>query len=125
MLPFSIKSKPVMQTADAQAHEPSALPQQHMKDVPTGTANEVTVNEQSDNSAIAGAQLHAVGSIADISANWSAKVVVASNEQVEKTIVERCTPPCPLRFWSNRQLVCCRQTSPRWQECMTLWQQHS
>ena len=77
-------SKPGMQTADAQAQEPSALSQQHVEDLSSGTANEVKVNHQSDNSAIDGAQLHAVGSIADISANWSAKVVVASNEQVEK-----------------------------------------
>lgn len=83
MLPFSMTSKPVMQTADAQAHEPSALPQQHMKNFSSGSANEVTINQESGNSAIDGAQLHAVGSIADISANWSAKVVVASNEQVD------------------------------------------
>ena len=77
-------SKPSMQTADLQAQEPSALPQQHIRDLSSGTANEVTVNQQSGNSAIEGAQLHAVGSIADISANWSAKVVVAANEQVAK-----------------------------------------
>lgn len=74
-------SKPGLQTADAQAQEPSALPQQQTKGLSSGFANEG--NQQSRNSAIAGAQLHAVGSITDISANWSAKVVVASNEQVE------------------------------------------
>ena len=54
-----------------------------MKNFSSGSANEVTINQESGNSAIDGAQLHAVGSIADISANWSAKVVVASNEQVD------------------------------------------
>ena len=76
-------SKPGMQTADAQAQEPSALPRQHIEGLSVGTANETTGNQQSGNSAIDGAQLHAVGSIADISANWSAKVIVAANEQVK------------------------------------------
>ena len=64
--------------------EPSALPQQRVVDLSTDTRSHMNTCDHSDNPAIAGAQLHAVGSIADISANWSAKVVVASHEQVQK-----------------------------------------
>ena len=69
-----------MQTAGAQ--EPSALPQQYSGSS-GGAANEVEASRRPENAAMATAQLHAVGSIADISANWSAKVVVASDEQVD------------------------------------------
>lgn len=72
-----------MQTAGAQVREPSALPSQRMADLSTDNGSHTNTCNHSDNPAIAGAQLHAVGSIADISANWSAKVVVASNEQVQ------------------------------------------
>lgn len=73
-------SKYGTQTVDSLAQEPSALPVQliGLSDCP---ATEVRA-ERSNHRTIAKAQLHAVGSIADISANWSAKVVVASNEQV-------------------------------------------
>ena len=70
------------QTAGAQAVEPSVLPQQPSTALSDSPASEVMTSERSGNTTIAEAQLHAVGSIADISANWSAKVVVASNEQV-------------------------------------------
>ena len=69
-----------MQTAGVQTQEPSALPQKLSTGLADCPATQVT--ERSGNTTIDKAQLHAVGSIADISANWSAKVVVASNEQV-------------------------------------------
>lgn len=80
-----------MQTPDAQARLPTALPQQ---DGPSASASkkgqaDQSVSMASDKPAIAGAQLHAVGSIADISANWSAKVVVAANEQVSQRSLTR------------------------------------
>ncbi|KAL3153501.1 hypothetical protein ABBQ38_011832 [Trebouxia sp. C0009 RCD-2024] len=76
-------SKYGTQTVDSLAQEPSALPVQliGLSDCP---ATEVRA-ERSNHRTIAKAQLHAVGSIADISANWSAKVVVASNEQADRT----------------------------------------
>ena len=74
-----------MQTPEAQAQEPSALLQPDDAGFPSSNATQsvVSTSQQSDAPAIAGAQLHAVGSIADISANWSAKVVVASTAQVK------------------------------------------
>lgn len=76
-----------MQTPEAQAQEPSALLQPDNTDCSSSAAiqNVPSTSQQSDAPAIAGAQLHAVGSIADISANWSAKVVVASTAQVDRT----------------------------------------
>lgn len=79
-------SAPVTQTPDARAQEATALMQtsdcsasEQTRDAP---GNPPTT---SDKTSISSAQLHAVGSIADISANWSAKVVVASDQQVDRS----------------------------------------
>ena len=77
-----MENTPLTLAPGARAQEPNALLQDtsaaassHTSVKPSNTAKET------GKPSIAGAQLHAIGSIADISANWSAKVVVASEEQ--------------------------------------------
>ena len=78
-------SRPELQTLDAHAQEPSSLLQPDKFGCPRKAVERAPLSspQQAETPAIAGAQLHAVGSIADISANWSAKVVVASAAQVD------------------------------------------
>ncbi|DBB04360.1 TPA: hypothetical protein ACH3X1_012848 [Trebouxia sp. C0004] len=73
-------------TPEARAQEPNAL----LQDARAAASSQTSFRpsntaKKTDKPSIVGAQLHAIGSIADVSANWSAKVVVASEEQTDRT----------------------------------------
>jgi len=76
---------PITHTPGARAQEPNAL----LQDAGAAASSQTSIKpsntaKEADKPSIAGAQLHATGSIADMSANWSAKVVVASEEQASR-----------------------------------------
>jgi len=80
-----MENTPITHTSGARAQEPNAL----LQDAGAATSCQTSIKpskivKEGDKPFIAGAQLHAIGSIADISANWSAKVVVASEEQASR-----------------------------------------
>lgn len=81
-----MENTPLTHTPGARAQEPNAL----LQDAGVAASSQTSIKpsnsaKEGDKPFIAGAQLHAIGSIADISANWSAKVVVASEEQTDRT----------------------------------------
>lgn len=76
---------PITHTPEARAQESNAL----LQDAGAAASSQTSIKpsnnaKAADKPSMAGAQLHAIGSIADISANWSAKVVVASEEQASR-----------------------------------------
>ena len=80
-----MENTPLTHTPGARALEPNAL----LQDAGVAASSQTSIKPSNsakggDKPFIAGAQLHAIGSIADISANWSAKVVVASEEQASR-----------------------------------------
>ncbi len=87
---------PITHTPEARAQEPNAL----LQDVGAAASSQTSSRpsntaKEAEKPSIAGAQLHAIGSIADISANWSAKVVVASEEQATR-LAHQMPWSCPV-----------------------------
>ncbi len=86
----------ITHTPGAQARKPNTL----LQDAGAAASSQTSMKtsntaKEADKPSIAGAQLHAIGSIADISANWSAKVVVASEEQAS-CLAQQMPWSCPV-----------------------------
>jgi len=91
-----MENTPITHIPGARAQEPNAL----LQDAGAAASSQTSIKpsntaKEADTPSIAGAQLHAIGSIADISANWSAKVVVASEEQASR-LAQRTPWSCPV-----------------------------
>jgi len=91
-----MENTPITHTPGARAKEPNAL----LEDSGGAASSQTSIKpsntaREADKPSIAGAQLHAIGSIADISANWSAKVVVASEEQASH-LAQQTPRSCPV-----------------------------
>ena len=85
------ESTPITQTPDDRAREPTAMPQTERDEAPAQHHTAPTVPENNQQ-AMSTAQMHATGSIADMSAAWSAKVVAAANEQARPVHPQLCFP---------------------------------
>ena len=71
---------------------------------------------------MATAQLHVVGSVTDMSANWSAKVAVNAAAQVHMQSAHAVAVLAPRASQSPSAF---RLTRNRWQLCTSRWPQHS
>ena len=97
-----MESTPALQTPDDRAREPTALSQMKQTSTSQSPVNGIPAAGD-EQQAMSTAQMHATGSIADMSAAWSAKVVAGAHEQV-------CASPADRSTTTPSHLIGCLQT---------------